>query len=1260
MPPFNLSPSRIARFFYHECDRYLRYHATAAELRDREGVPEISWDASPVTAAILEGGYAWEEEIITGRLKKKVRVARGTGRLHERAHSVKASLNILRGLTGDEAVYQPTLKVPKNFYDRYGINPKLCDFPPCRPDLIQVAADGRLRIIDIKASSALKASHRIQVTLYALMLRDILKDQGLDLPLDMETGGVWLYGQDKPEWFDLGFSMGPVEQFLSQRLKDIFLPSPDETAWHLFYRCEWCNFFDHCRAEAENKQSVSLIPYLSVGGRGYLRKNGPHGGKPVHSLEDFKSLLSEDSADQILDGCGSLRGKKDRLINALTAMQNQEVILHGGSSLALPINESVRIMLTLHDDPVSGQIYAAGFRRFKGKTVYDGKAAVDAIFTAESLDACGQTQADFLKALFNELKILDDYNQGRPWREQKTLQAYVFDSFELKLFNRLLQDAAKKPELAPMALRLLFYFQDTALADEDEHPAEDVPFPVIVLTHVIRRLAALPAPISLRLPDAVNWLPSPDFTFYFDPSDIFWFDLSNTLKSDAIFNVWHHGHTEQLEWIHDELRRRLTAAHAVVDGLRDKAGERLFAWPPKFAFPGMLNFQNIELSRLAFIVRYESFMGAVKQREARTAPWPERVREGVSIPLCHAGGSRWELESFVDEALLDESNGFPRYLLVPAGEAGERAQMTYDDYKHRRSLVPSGQVRLAGIIGKEIDEASGRITHLHLKIKYQGDQTRFQTEDQAALHPRFTDFISDRIIDRLGELDIQPDNEFLRLLRDPAGFASVKKNIPAPALNIARKHAEFTPSQLDAFRHFLERRMTLVWGPPGTGKTHFLAKSILCMARLCQDEKRPLRAAVTAFTHAAIENLLEEIRTHMPAFGLEKSLSLFKLKEASTPRGRLLKCLGENDLCYEMDAGLLVAGGTVYSFHKADVEGSFPILIVDEASQMKFGELSLAMKPLARDGRMILAGDDLQLPPIIQGDYPDPQDGLPGLHDSVFAYFRARDAGPDPYTVQLHENWRMNAALSRFPALTLYGDNYKPVNPDVSRRKIRLKPSKKKRKSSEEIFCEWFLDPQWPLAVGVLEDVQAAVENQIEAELTALLSVYLRENLIPPGMKTAYPQNEKGDRAFWQHELFIVSPHHAQIRAIRKALRGRWQWAAPPFVDTVDKMQGQQCETVIASYGVSDAETALAEADFIYSLNRLNVSITRARSKCVVFLPRPLLEPSFDLLQNEKAVRGLGHMHALIAHCRRFGTEKSFDLNFLKQGGRLTAVRAGN
>jgi hypothetical protein len=104
-------------------------------------------------------------------------------------------------------------------------------------------------------------------------------------------------------------------------------------------------------------------------------------------------------------------------------------------------------------------------------------------------------------------------------------------------------------------------------------------------------------------------------------------------------------------------------------------------------------------------------------------------------------------------------------------------------------------------------------------------------------------------------------------------------------------------------------------------------------------------------------------------------------------------------------------------------------------------------------------------------------------------------------------------------------------------------------------------------------------------------------------------------------------------------------------------MQGQEAEAVIVSYGVSDVETALAEAEFIYSRNRLNVSLTRSRAKCVVFLPRPLLEPPLDVGGDEKAA-GLEHMLDLQEFCRTHGEMRTFDLDGEAAGVRLTVMRA--
>jgi DNA replication ATP-dependent helicase Dna2 len=113
--------------------------------------------------------------------------------------------------------------------------------------------------------------------------------------------------------------------------------------------------------------------------------------------------------------------------------------------------------------------------------------------------------------------------------------------------------------------------------------------------------------------------------------------------------------------------------------------------------------------------------------------------------------------------------------------------------------------------------------------------------------------------------------------------------------------------------------------------------------------------------------------------------------------------------------------------------------------------------------------------------------------------------------------------------------------------------------------------------------------------------------------------------------VFIVSPHHSQIRLIRRALQSQRQeaWTSPPFVDTVDKMQGQEAEAVIVSYGVSDPEFALQEAIFIYGQARLNVAMTRARTKTILFLTRALLDATPQVIETSEAEEGVRFMRSL-------------------------------
>merc|ERR1719440_192926 len=67
-----------------------------------------------------------------------------------------------------------------------------------------------------------------------------------------------------------------------------------------------------------------------------------------------------------------------------------------------------------------------------------------------------------------------------------------------------------------------------------------------------------------------------------------------------------------------------------------------------------------------------------------------------------------------------------------------------------------------------------------------------------------------------------------------------------------------TASQDELYRKMLHKRLLVVDGPPGSGKTHFSASALLRFLLRMRRPGSTTRVLVTAMTHAAIENLLDK------------------------------------------------------------------------------------------------------------------------------------------------------------------------------------------------------------------------------------------------------------------------------------------------------------------------------------------------------------------------------------------------------------------
>jgi DNA replication ATP-dependent helicase Dna2 len=501
-PLFRTNPSAIARYFFHDCERFLYYTSADPKQRKRLGTPAPAFDNSPLVEAILQSGFRWEEEVVTRLLKDRVVVGPGTGALHTRRLSHEATLRCLKTESAGRFLYQPTLVPPPHFYETYGIDRDLVVVSDNHPDLVEIVADsdgGRLfRILDVKRGESLKLTHRVQILLYALELQAILDSEGIAGRADLEQGGVWLGNHPEPEVFSLGAFRPHLERFLREDLSRILAGEARDARWHLYARCEWCEFFDHCREEMRRTNDVSRIEKLTTYGKRHLNEVAG-----VNSLTELARFLKRSDADEVLNRCASLAGQKHRLQARVAALETEEPQLLGAASPDLPQGENIGVFLTLQREPLGQTIYLAGVLvttrddvrqeiftlDMQSRLVNAEGRAEPCVWLAEKPTNSDEVRRRFVEFLHELLSQVHRHNEKQTeWKDKRSLQAYVHTEPERTALFAILLESLQEPDLAEKAMTLLFHFQGPELMQADRHPGSEIAYPVVVLQNAVARL----------------------------------------------------------------------------------------------------------------------------------------------------------------------------------------------------------------------------------------------------------------------------------------------------------------------------------------------------------------------------------------------------------------------------------------------------------------------------------------------------------------------------------------------------------------------------------------------------------------------------------------------------------------------------------------------------------------------------------------------------------------------------------------------------
>jgi superfamily I DNA and/or RNA helicase len=281
-----------------------------------------------------------------------------------------------------------------------------------------------------------------------------------------------------------------------------------------------------------------------------------------------------------------------------------------------------------------------------------------------------------------------------------------------------------------------------------------------------------------------------------------------------------------------------------------------------------------------------------------------------------------------------------------------------------------------------------------------------------------------------------------------------------------------------------------------------------------------------------------------------------------------------------LDSGeRVVLAGTSWLWTNAKMRDSVDVLFVDEAGQLSLAN-ALAVSVAAQS--MVLLGDPQQLDQPIQGSHPD------GAEKSALEHLLG-DAQtiPEDRGLFLERSFRMHPDVCRFVSDAFYGSRLEPA-PGCERQGtsfgtgLRFLPVEhvaNRRSSPEEA-----------------EAICAEVVRLLGGEWTDAGGV---------------------TRPLRVGDILVVAPYNEQVGCLGELLPEGVR------VGTVDKFQGQEAPVVFFSMATSSGDDVPRNLEFLFSRNRLNVAVSRARCLAYVAASPRLLEVACRTIEQMRMANAL-------------------------------------
>ena len=449
--------------------------------------------------------------------------------------------------------------------------------------------------------------------------------------------------------------------------------------------------------------------------------------------------------------------------------------------------------------------------------------------------------------------------------------------------------------------------------------------------------------------------------------------------------------------------------------------------------------------------------------------------------------------------------------------------------------------------------------------------------------------------------EVSPAKRALLLARNPPRMP-IQKTLDAPT--------ELTKEQQEIYKKIISARdYFLLWGPPGTGKTSMMLKSVVQYLYRETSENILLLAYTNRAVDeicAAIERIGEVIKGDYIRIGSRFATSekyveqLLAHKLVPIHNRKDLK-----DLLLKHRIFVSTVNGIVGKKDLLKLK-TFDHVIIDEASQLLEPYL-VGLLPHFK--RFILIGDHQQLPAVVlqspEASKVEEKDlheiGLSNLRDSYFErlYKQCQQNNWHWAFAQLSHQGRMHKDIMHYPNQFFYNNNLKILPKDIPAH-TKQEASLQYNLPDDPTFLEHLLCKQRVVFIDTPVDEHSKTHKTNRYEAGKILEVIQSFQII----------YKKNNLIMTPHSIGIITPYRAQIAQIRHQLQVANMNLQYLTIDTVERYQGGARDIIIISLCTNN----LSQLDSLVSLSeegvdrRLNVALTRARQHLIIIGNQKILE----------------------------------------------------